>query len=291
MERASAIPHLHLMQLQHLVEAARASTWTEAARRLHLSQPALSQSLAELERRVGARLFERAGRRRPLTPEGQELLRFAQRTLDEAQELATRLRAGSEHGRLRVGMIDAASLYILPAAIREHRRRHPKLDLQLRVAPSRELLADLRSFELDLTVVVGPVEEQGLVSHPLLDEALHMYSPRGDRSTPQEADWVLYPRGSQTRAQIDQAMAARGVRPRVILESGSPEVLRQMVRLGFGWAVLPTGVATAAGGLQRRGRGAFTTRSLRVVHRESGSGDPRIEEFVELARRQGALRS
>ena len=73
-EASRTTPHLHLQQLQHFVEVARSPTWTEAAKRLHLSQSALSQSLAEMERRLGVRLFERAGRRRPLSAEGQELL-------------------------------------------------------------------------------------------------------------------------------------------------------------------------------------------------------------------------
>jgi DNA-binding transcriptional LysR family regulator len=187
------MPQLHLQQLQHLVEVARSPTWTEAARRLHLSQSALSQSLAEMERRLSVRLFERAGRRRPLTPEGEQLLRFAQRTLAEARELGARLAAGSGSGRLRIGMIDAVSLYVLPQVLRRHRRDHPQLDLSLRVAHSRELLRALEEFELDVAIVVGPIEQTNLVGQLLIEEPLYMYSPRGERGPAGSADWALYP--------------------------------------------------------------------------------------------------
>ena len=282
---ADSTPHLHLSQLQHLVEVARSPTWTEAARRLHLSQSALSQSLAEMERRLSVRLFERAGRRRPLTPEGEDLLRFAQRTLAEARELSLRLSARGS-GRLRVGMIDAVSLYVLPQVLRRHRRAHPSLELALRVAPSRELLRGLEEFELDVAIVVGPVERPALVGQLLIEEPLYMYSPRQERGTAAAAEWALYPMGSQTRARIDTALAALGIRPQVVLESGSPEVLRQMVRLGFCWSVLPQAVASSSRELQRRGRGALTTRSLLLVTRRSSAGDPRVEEFRAVAQRR-----
>src|SRR4051812_8645618 len=109
-----------LRQLAYLREAARASSFTAAASALGLSQPALSQALSELERRVGVPLFEPAGRGRRITEDGTEVLAFAERVLAEAGELRDRLaaRAGGETGTLRVGMIDAASLYVLPNVIR-----------------------------------------------------------------------------------------------------------------------------------------------------------------------------
>jgi DNA-binding transcriptional LysR family regulator len=280
------MPQLHLQQLLHLVEVARSPTWTEAARRLHLSQSALSQSLAEMERRLSVRLFERAGRRRPLTPEGEELLRFAQRTVAEAREVASRLAAGSAAGRLRIGMIDAVSLYVLPQVLRRHRRLHPGLELALRVGPSRELLRALEEFELDVAIVVGPIERAALSGQLLIEEPLYMYSPRAERGAAAAAEWALYPTGSQTRARIDAALAAQNIRPRVVLESGSPEVLRQMVRLGFCWSVLPQAVAAGSRELKRRGRGALTTRSLLLVTRRSSAGDPRVEEFRAVAQRR-----
>ena len=111
-----------LRQLAYLRGAARAASFTAAAAELGVSQPALSQALAELERRVGVVLFEPVGRQRRLTADGAEVLAFAEVALAEASALRERFaaRAGGDVGSLRVGMIDAASLYVLPEVIRDY---------------------------------------------------------------------------------------------------------------------------------------------------------------------------
>jgi DNA-binding transcriptional LysR family regulator len=137
-EHGSHIANLHLQQLAYLREVERAGTLTAAAETLHVSQPALSQSLTELERRLGTPLFERHGRRRVLTEAGREAVRYANEVLGRTAELRDRLGAlnRGEAGTLRVGMIDAASLYLLPHAIRDFRRDRPRVQLQLVVDTS-----------------------------------------------------------------------------------------------------------------------------------------------------------
>lgn len=281
------VPNLHLHQLAYLREVARCDSLAEAARRLHLSQPALSQSLDELERRLPSRLFVREGRRRRLSAEGELVLEFARRTLGEAAELERELarREAGGSGRLRVGMIDAASLYLLPRAVRRFREEHPGVRLELSVAGSNELLSRLRLHELDLAVVVGPAPSDGLEAEELAREPLRIHAPAGDRGRPADAAWALYPPGSRTRELIDAALARKGLRPRVLLESGNPQVLRQMVALGQAWAVLPSAVAEQAPeGLARKGRGALLQRPIVLVLREGGSEDPRATAFRRMAR-------
>jgi DNA-binding transcriptional LysR family regulator len=293
---AALVAGVSLRQLTHLREAVRRSSFTAAAAALGVSQPALSQSLAELERRLGVVLFERAGRQRRLTAEGLEVLAFAERVLAEVGELRDRLGASAsgERGRLRVGMIDAASLYVLPDAIGAYREAHPAVDLQLRVDTSGELIEQLRSFDLDLVFAVGPAEPD-LEGIEMLREPLHVYAPAGDLdplSPPPEAEWALYAAGSRTRALIDEGLAGLGIRPRVTLESQNPEVLRQMVALGLGWSVLPVAVGEGAGIALRRGA-LVAERSLAAMRRASAAPDPRAEAFLALAleRRSRATQS
>ncbi|MQC17370.1 MAG: LysR family transcriptional regulator, partial [Chloroflexi bacterium] len=142
---------VHLQQLAYLREVARSGTFTAAAQRLHVSQPALSQSLAELERRVGIPLFEAQGRRRVLTEAGQEAVRFATDVLGRTAEFrawAEAYRAGAQ-GTLTVGMIDAASLYALPGAVRTFREAYPEVHLQLVVDTSGALVERLERYEID----------------------------------------------------------------------------------------------------------------------------------------------
>src|SRR5205807_456074 len=99
-----------------------------------------------------------------------------------------------------------------------------------------------RTFELDLAFVVGPVEEADLSAIEVLREPLYLYVPPGDVGNPRNAHWVLYPERSRTRRIIDEAFARSGISPSVVLESGNPAVLRQMVAIGLGWSVLPAAI-------------------------------------------------
>jgi len=285
--------NIHLQQLAYLQEVQRSPTWSEAARRLSISQPALSQSMAEIERRLGVELFERAGRRRVLTQEGAEVAAFASRVLADAHDLTARLvtsRAG-EGGRLRVGMIDAASLYVLPRAVRKFREAYPGVRLELTVASSGVLRGMLESFDLDVAFVTGPAERTAAAGVEVFQEPLYVYGPPRATWRPEVAEWVLYPRGSETRRGIDAALATRGIVPNVTLESANPQVLRQMVALGFGWSVLPAAVAEEGPEpLRRRGR-KLTQRSLVAVRRAGAAPDPRAEAFLELARQARRGRS
>lgn len=271
----------HSQQLAYLREVERSGTFTEAAARLHVSQPALSQALAELERRIGLPLFERRGRLRELTEAGREAARFASEVLGRAAEFGAWRDAYREggSGTLTVGMIDAASLYALPGAVRRFRKAYPGVHLRLVVDTSSELVDRLRRYELDLAFVVAPVADD-LDAVEVGREALHIYAPSIEAGRAQDADWVLYPQGSHTRQQIDEGLARLGISPNVTLESHNPEVLRQMVTLGFGWSVLPPAVAGATGLEQRE---QVAERILLGIRRHSAVPDPRAAAFLGVA--------
>ena len=275
----------HAQQLVYLRAVERAATFTEAAARLGVSQPALSQALAALEARLGVPLFERQGRRRVLTEAGREAARFAGDVLGRATELRVWLdaRRDGAGGTIAVGMIDAASLYVLPSTIRAFRAAHPGVQLRLVVDTSRALMERVRRFELDLAFVVGPAAAD-LEARVVLTEPLYVYAPPGATERPAAVEWALYPADSQTRVQIDEGLRRLGVTPRVMLESSNPEVLRQVVALGLGWSVLPAAVAEAGGPVFAAGRReAVAERTLLGVRRAGGAPDARAEAFLRLA--------
>ncbi|MEI6135920.1 MAG: LysR family transcriptional regulator [Chloroflexota bacterium] len=280
----------HVHQLAYLREVERSSTFTAAAERLGVSQPALSQALAALERQLGVSLFERAGRRRVLTEAGREAARFAGEVLGRAAELRSWVaaRRQGDSGRLTVGMIDAASLYLLPGTIGAYRAAHPDVELQLLVDTSEELMDRLRRFELDLAFVIGPAGDD-LEVHAVHTEALHIYAPLGASESPNEAAWALYPARSHTRSLIDDGLRRLGITPRVMLESSNPEVLRQVVALGLGWSVLPTAVAegdapvTLGEHRDADRRAQVAERTLLGVRRAGASPDARVEAFLRMA--------
>jgi DNA-binding transcriptional LysR family regulator len=275
----------HAHQLAYLREVERSPTFTAAAERLGVSQPALSQALAALERHLGAPLFERDGRRRVLTEAGVEAARFASEVLGRAAELRSWLasRRQGEAGSLAIGMIDAASLYLLPGTIGAFREAHPEVDLRLLVDTSEALMHRLRRFELDLAFVIAPAGDD-LDALPVRTEALHVYAPPVERDTAAEVEWALYPAGSHTRQLIDEGLRRLGIVPRVMLESGNPEVLRQVVALGLGCSVLPAAVAAEDVAAGRAARGAqVAERTLLGVRRAGAAPDARVQAFLRLA--------
>ena len=140
------LPNLTVQQLEYLVAAAASPTRAAAAKDLGVTPSALTQGLAELERRVGVPLFERKGRQTSLRPQATEVLAHARRVVAETRDLArwAETRRAGTAGTVRLGTIDAVAIHHRAATIRYHRSVSPGLDLRLTVAPSGALLDSLR---------------------------------------------------------------------------------------------------------------------------------------------------
>jgi DNA-binding transcriptional LysR family regulator len=279
------LPNLTVQQLEYLVAAAREPTFARAAESVGVSPSALSQGLAELERRVGVTLFEPAGRGRVLAEQAAEVVRYAERVLADTEELARRVegRRSGRAGPLRVGLIDVAAVDHFSEPLRAFRRERPEVELHLTVAPSGEVLDGLVRGALDLAVCVAPEADDGLVVTPLLQEPLAVYAPEGVRAGPARrwGPWVTFPVGSRTRVLVAEALRARGAPFEVVAESHQPEVLAEMVRLGVGWTVLP--VVQAERGpdpLRRAVAGDLVHRTLAAVQRAGRAPSPAADALV-----------
>lgn len=286
---APAVPNLTVQQLEYLVVAADAPTWALAAAAVGVTPSALSQGLAELERRVGIPLFERDGRRRVLAPEAGPVLDHARDVLARTVDLAryTKQVREGRGGSLRVGMIDAAAVEHCSEPLRQFRAKRPELDLRLHVASSAALLQQLRRAELDLVVCVeppGPVDS--IVLRPLLREELFVLAPDRhslDRPPREWGPWVTFPVGSHTRLVIQQALRRAGAPFDVVAESHQPEVLREMVRLGLGWSVLPAAGRRSTAGGPAVGP-VVAERRLVVANRADAVPNPAGEALEEALR-------
>ena len=258
-----------------------------------MSPSALSQGLAELERRVGVALFERDGRRRPIHPSAAPVVGHARQVLGLTGDLADwaeRLRLGRE-GRLRLGMIDAAAVGHHSEMVATFRAERPDVELLLRVAPSATLIHLLIAGELDLVVCVAPPSTiGGIDTVALLTEDLAVYGPPGvtigEPST--WGPWVLFPTGSHTRSVVVSALAQLGAPIDVAAESHQPDVVREMVRLGSGWTVLPTMQAEHGDRPLAAGR-PLTTRQLVIATRSNSVRDPAVDDFAERLVQAAAL--
>ena len=278
------VPNLTVQQLEYLDAVAEAPTWAVAAQHLGVTPSALSQGLAELERRIGVPLFERQGRRRVFSADAGPVLDHARAVLAGTRDLAawaTRLRAG-DTGALRLGMIDAAAVDHYPEVLRRFRHERPDVQLRLSVAPSAPLLADLARGDLDLAVCVEPpAAVEGVEWSVLRADPLAVLAAPDTAAGPPATwgPWVMYPTGSHTRAVIVAALRAARAPLEVVAESHQPEVLREMVRLGLGWTVLPVVQAGDLHVVRTLGE-----RRLVVARRHGAAPNPAADALVAVLR-------
>ena len=282
------LPNLTVQQLEYMVAAAASPTRAAAAAGLGVTPSALTQGLAELERRVGVPLFERHGRQTRLRPQAAEVLAHARRVVAETRDLArwAETRRSGSAGTVRLGTIDAVAVHHRADAIRRHRRVSPDLDLRLTVAPSGALLDSLRVGDLDLVVCVESADPPvGIDTVICLEEPLHAYAPDGAAvgAPATWGPWVTYPDGSHTRSVIAAGLMAVGAPFEVVAESNQPDVLREMVRLGMGWAVLPEAQAEAGvESLERVRRLPIGVRRLVVARRSGAPPDAAVEALATV---------
>ena len=289
------IPALNLRSLYYLQAVERYGTFTEAAWELGISQPALSQSVAELSKRLGAPLFRKEGRRRVLTEAGQRVVRYADRVTGQTSDLVRWLDnwQRGEVGSLRVGLIDTVGLYTLPSGLSRLQTELPEIELQLVVAESEDLLSMLDRYRVDLALVVGPAGSR-YNSEAIATERMHVYALGDDtvatrNSGPEvapPAGWALYPPASRTRLLIDQGLARLGIHPEVALESAHPTVLRQMAVLGYARTVLPQQVAAAGEDSDLSEGPLVALRPIEAVWRSGEDLDPRAARLIEFVKEE-----
>lgn len=280
MRRVSTLPDISIRQLEYLVAVAESPTWATAAATLGVSPSALSQGLAELERRVGIELFEPVGRRRELRSTAEPVLDHARQVVALTRDLTDwsgRLRS-AQSGRVRLGMIDVAAVVHFPDVLRRFRAERRDVELTLSVAPSRTLIGDVQAGRLDIAVCVEPPSPvAGIETQQLFSEPLVVFGPPGVELGPPAnwGPWVLFPAGSHSRQLVVDRLVELGAPVDIAAESHQPDVLREMVLLGLGWTVLPR----SQGGEGDGDRGRLSV------------GEQLLERRLVLARRSGSVRN
>lgn len=243
-------------QLEVFVAVARGGSVRAAAARLHLTQPAASMALAELERQLGAQLFDRERGRLHLNPRGRELLPAAQELLARLEDFQ---RAGAAapqrlRGELRIGTSNTVGNYRVGELLGGFVTAHPDVALQLRVDNTAAVVAGMLEHALDVACVEGPVAHPALELRPWREDELVVCArpdhplARHDTLAPAQfegARWILRERGSATRALTEQALEQLPP-ARTVLELGQVEAIKQAVAAGLGVACLPAVAVTDA---------------------------------------------
>lgn len=280
--------NLTVAQLSYLAAVADHETFAEAAAAVGVTTSALSQGLAELERRLGTSLFERSGRRQILRTDAEPIVRYAQSVVATTRDLGRWIESfhSGDRGRVTVGMIDAAAVVWFPECIRAFRSEFPEVVFQLVVAPSGELLEQLERGDIDLAIVIDRAELIGQFQIDVLGtETIYVVPPSGV-SVKEIGDgpWALFPKGSHSRQLIEEALRQKNIRPDVTTESHQPEVLRELAHVGLGWTALPESAfapSDAALVQLKKSGAALTERRVVMVRRENRSETAATLQFIE----------
>jgi DNA-binding transcriptional LysR family regulator len=287
---------LSLRQFEVFLAVARAQSFRRAAESLHLSQPALSQHVAELERALGARLLDRLGRRVTLTEAGRILEDHALRvfsTLTSARETIGEL-GGITRGSLLVGASTTPGIYLMPVLMGAFEREYPGISVELRIANSRVIEEQVRANELDLGVVGGHALRPGeeCLAAGVLDELVLIVPPghpwarraRLDPSRLAQERFLTREEGSATRHVTERALLQASVKIGRTMELGHTEAIKQAVMAGLGVAFVSIYAVRGeleTGRLQQvRVRGLRIQRHFHVIHNEARTLTARAKAFI-----------
>jgi LysR family transcriptional regulator, low CO2-responsive transcriptional regulator len=240
-------------QLRVFAEVARQGSMAAAAQTLHLTPPAVSMQIKEIEGQVGLPLFDRLGRRVSLSTAGEYFLVHAKRLLAELKEAETAMARFKrlDHGLLTIGIVSTAK-YFVPRLLARFHEEHRGVEVRLRVANNREQLVEqLQAGEVDLAVMGRPPKElatraEAFAAHPFVIVApsdhplvaLSVALGSMPLSQLQGSPFIAREHGSGTRAAMVKLFAEARFEPRITMEMSSNETIKQAVMAGMGLAFL-----------------------------------------------------
>lgn len=283
--------------LAAFLEIADAGSFSAAAGRLHLSQPAISKRIAALESRLDSRLFDRIGRRVLLTEAGRTLLPYARRVredLEDGRRALSHLSAQVQ-GRLTIGTSHHIGLHRLPPVLKAYAHDHPEVDLDIQFMDSEVACQAVLAGKLELGIVTLPTEPlPGLQAELIWDDPLAVVvspeHPLARRKRVSLAELAGHPavlpdEATYTHRIIKAELARHGVQPRVRLATNYLETLKMLVGIGLGWSVLPRSMLDATV-RPLRIPGFAPKRSLGAVwHRKRTLSAPAQRLLAQLADR------
>lgn len=242
---------MNATQLRTFLAVAQTSSFSRAAEALHLTQPAVSKRVAQLEDELATRLLGRFGRQVSLTEAGRALLPRAQHILAEMEDSRRAIQnlAGEIAGPLRLGTSHHIGRYHLPAVLRRYSTRHPAVELDLHFLDSETACAAVSQGDLELAVITLPLTPPPeLAMVPIWGDPLRIVCglthPLARVKRIAATELACHPallpaRGTATREVLERRFAPLGVEIKTSLSTNYLETLKTMASIGLGWSLLP----------------------------------------------------
>lgn len=278
---------MDLRLLPTFVAVAECRHFGRAASLVNLSQPAVSHQIAQLEDALGARLFNRDGRRVTLTVAGEALLEEARGILEAAARAEGRLRdvTSGAVGRVRIGASATAALYFLPAMLGRYRKDFPRFDSPLVIEAAADLEDKVVRNQLDMAVIAADRPHGELRAIELASDPFVLIAPAG--RFPRErigtaalaaVDWIVREEGADARRQALAWLERRRIAPARLVTINGPAAVVEAVASGLGVALISQAAAAAAAKAGRiaivRAAGALPVRAFWLVdhpHKHHGA--------------------
>ena len=290
---------MDLAELQVFLTVASERSFSRAAARLHRTQPAISQAVKRLEDDLGERLFDRSAKDGKLTEAGRVLLDYAQRLMRLAEEADSAVRdlRDLQRGRVLVGANEAAVHVLLP--LLEHfRRQFPRIQIDIRRVPSRQIGVEVLQRSLDFGILSFPPAERGLGAITLgSDELVMLMAPShplaGRRQVTMselgEQDVIAHNEASPAREKVLRLFEQRHEKLNITMALPSLDGIKRAVEMNLGVALLPRRCAVTE---LARGTLVATTvpqlrlpRHLRLIYRQTGELSHAAQQFLAVARK------
>lgn len=281
-----------LRHLRYLSAVVEHGSFTRAAQALHVSQPALSQQIRQLEEQLGVQLLDRSGKAVRATDAGATYLSHihrAFREIDAASRAAQDVNDLSS-GRLRLGFTPSFGGYLIAPLARRFRENYPGITLDLIALSQDEIETDLADDNLDCAIAFWASSVTGIVAQPLHTERLSLIA-RYDHAVIaaetinvagiEREEMVLLSGSFATRQTIDKHFKRHGIKPNVVIETSSMTTLIELVRSSSLVTVLPDAVALERDDLRFRPlHPAIDERRVVLLQREGGYRSAAARAFV-----------
>jgi DNA-binding transcriptional LysR family regulator len=286
---------LNLRQLQTFVTVARLGSFTRAARLLHLSQPALTKQVRQLEETLGVRLFDRNTRTVEMTRIGGELAPVINQLLQEIEAVVvnTKELAAQSRGVIRIASLPSISSTILPTAIARFKGLYPGISVVLKDVIAQRLVAMVKAEEVDFGIgSMNAVDPEVRFSLLLTDRMIAVFPPGFALERKKSLGLrdliglplVVMDPDSSVRKLVDQAFESIGELVRPAFEATYMSTAAGMVKAGLGVTILPSSafeMVESTGLRSRPIKSPFLTRKIGVIQKNGRSLSPAAESFLK----------
>ncbi|ADQ07254.1 transcriptional regulator, LysR family [Caldicellulosiruptor hydrothermalis 108] len=237
-----------LRDIEIFVTVCELKSMSAAAKKLYMSQPAVSQAISQIEGEFQIKLFDRIGKKLSLTYTGEILYSYGRRILNlvkEAENILYDVR-NMRMGRLNVGASTTVGIYLLPKIIGDFREKY-SVDVYFTIDNTAGIEKLILDNAIDLGIVEGPVHSRDIVVIPYIDDELYLVSSKNHRwaekrsISPEEIeneDIIMREKGSGTREVFEQTMAKNNVRYRIKYVLNSTEAIKKAIEANIGVSVI-----------------------------------------------------